>query len=595
MLKIGKLNRFYKIAGVFLFTLLAVFLLGNFVLAADAPNVGLSYAEGTGLSNSQDIRVIIAKIIRIVIGFLGIIAVGLIIYAGWLWMTSGGNEEKVEQAKKTLTNAVIGLIIIIASFAIASFILNKLIAATGGDMANAPGGGTGGGVAALGSGIIESHYPERNQKDIPRNTKIAITFKEAIDPTTIITDGKINKDNIKIYKTEDGVDGAVTFDVIAMKTDDNKTFVFKPTEYLGSPTEKIWYSVALGKNIKKATGDLAFGAIVGAIAYDWMFEVGTFIDTTPPKVESVIPQPSSTEPRNVVVQINFSEAVDPIAASGKVEIDQENCDNQECTTGKKLKIGTFDNIQLSFDNSAVEHYIAGNFYISNQYKTVEFLTFDACGTNSCGQTIYCLPGDKQIKAFINAATFDPNTASAIFPYDGVVDMADNSFDGNANGTAQGSQAQSSLPPFNANSQTHEGEGDDYFWLFNTNNTIDITPPKIEDVSPDIGISQVNLLAIPEATFSKYIMAKTLNSTSINFKSSGASYNYWITKINNDTDKKTTAYINHDQFNEDTNYAVQLTSGIQDQYQNCYTPCSGLGVDGTPSCCNGSPSGQASCQ
>ena len=576
MLKIEKFNKFFKIASVFLITLLAVFLLANFVLAAAAPEVGLDYVAGTGLSNAQDIRITIAKIIRIAIGFLGVIAIAIIIYAGFLWMTSGGNEEKVEQAKKTLTNAAIGLIIILSAFAIASFVLNSLIGASSGGNATPPGGGTSGGISALGSGIIESHYPERNQKDVPRNTKIAITFKEAIDPATIITGDKINTQNIKIYKTKDGVAGAVTFDVKAMKTDDNKTFVFKPTQYLGSPTEKIYYSVGLGKNIKKANGDLAFGSVIGDIAYDWMFEVGTFIDNTPPTIESVIPQPSSTEPRNVVVQINFSEAVDPIAASGS------------------FKGGTgFTNIKV-IDN-ATAGLIEGNFYISNQYKTVEFLTFDACGINSCGQTIYCLPGDKQIKAFVQAATFDVNTVSAIFPYDGIVDMADNSLDGNANGTAQGPQSQSGLPPYNANSQTHEGEGDDYYWLFNTNNTIDTIPPKIDLVSPMVGGSGVDLLAIPEATFSKLLMSSSLNSTSINFKSGGSGSNYWISKTDNFSDKKTTAYVNHDQFNENTNYGVQLTSGVKDIYQNCYTPCSGLGITGTPSCCNGQASGNSSCQ
>ncbi|MDP2736299.1 MAG: Ig-like domain-containing protein, partial [bacterium] len=414
--------------------LLAIFLLGNLVLAAAVPDVGITYPEGTGLSNTQDIRIIIARIIRVIIGFLGIIAVGLIMYAGWLWMTSEGNEEKIEQAKKTLTNAVIGLIIILSAFAIASFVLNSLLGAVPGGGTSSPGGGSGGGVSALGSGIISSHYPERGQKDIPRNTKIAITFKEAIDPATIISGDKINAANIKIYKTVDGVSGAVTFDIIARKTDDNKTFIFKPSQYLGSPTEKIWYSVGLSKNIKKANGDLAFGSVIGEIAYDWMFEVGTFIDNTPPKVESIIPQPSSTEPRNVVVQINFSEAVDPISASGAFQ------------SGSG-----FNNIKV-FDNAAGS-IIEGNFYISNRYKTVEFLTFDACGVNSCGQTIYCLPGNKQIKAFVNAATFDVDTVSANFPYDGVVDMADNSFDGNANGTAEGPQAQSNLAPYNANSAT----------------------------------------------------------------------------------------------------------------------------------------------
>ncbi|MDD4271589.1 MAG: Ig-like domain-containing protein [Patescibacteria group bacterium] len=571
-----KCAKILKMVACLFIVITAVFLLSNFVLAATAPDVGITYPEGTGLSNTQDIRIIIAKIIRVIIGFLGIIALGLIIYAGWLWMTSQGNEEKVEQAKKVLTNAVIGLIIIVASFAIVSFVLNSLLGAGDGNTAVMPGGGSSSGISALGSGIISSHYPERNQKEIPRNTKIAVTFKEAIDPATIISGNKINAQNIKIYKTKDGVSGAVTFDVSAMKTDDNKTFIFKPSQYLGSPTEKIWYSVALSKNIKKANGDPAFGAVIGEIAYDWMFEIGTFIDNTPPKVESIIPQPSATEPRNVVVQMNFSEAVDPISASG---IFKSN--------------SGFNNIKI-IDNAAAS-VIEGNFYASNRYKTVEFLSFDACGTNSCGQTIYCLPADKQIKAFINAAAFDITTAAAIFPYNGVVDMADNSFDGNANGMAEGPRAQSNLAPYNANSQAHEGEGDDYYWLFNTNNTIDTIPPRVDQVNPVVGGSGVDLLATPEATFSKLLMSSSLDSSSINFKSAGAAYNYWITKSDNFSDKKTTAYINHDQFNENTNYAVQLNSGIKDIYQNCYTPCSGLGITGNPSCCNGQPSGQASCQ
>lgn len=569
-----KYSKILKIAVCLFIAVTAVFLLSSFVLAAAGPDLGLDKAAGTGLSASQDIRVIIAKIIRIIIGFLGIIAVGLVMYAGWLWMTSGGNEEKIEQAKRILTNAVIGLIIIISSFAIVSFILNRLIEAADGNIAITPGGGPGGGgVAALGSGIINSHYPARNQKDVPRNTRIALTFKEAIDPATIMAGDKINAQNIKIYKTKDGVAGAVNFAVGASKTADNKTFVFRPEQYLGSPAEKIWYSVALSKNIKKANGDPAFGAVLGEIAYDWMFEVGTFVDNTPPKVESVIPQPSAVEPRNVIIQINFSEAVNPISASGIFKAG-----------------GGFNNITVA--DSAP---IAGNFYISNQYRTVEFLTFDPCGVNSCGQAVYCLPANQEIKVTVQAATLeDISAAAAIFPYDGLVDLADNSLDGNGNGAAQGPQSQSQLPPYNANSQTHEGQGDDYYWLFKTNNTIDTAPPKVDEVSPAVGVGGVGLSAVPEAVFSKLLMSSSLNSSSVIFKSDGAAYNYWLTADNNYGDKKTTANINHDQFNEDADYAVKLNSGIKDIYQNCYTPCSGLGVTGAPSCCNGQAAAGASC-
>ncbi|MDD4900549.1 MAG: fibronectin type III domain-containing protein [Patescibacteria group bacterium] len=109
--------------------LIALFASAHFAMAA--VDTGLNYAAGTGLS-ATDPRVVVANIIRIALGFLGIIAVGLIIYAGWLWMTAGGEADKIEKAKKILTGAVIGLIIILASFAIASFILNSLLGATTG-------------------------------------------------------------------------------------------------------------------------------------------------------------------------------------------------------------------------------------------------------------------------------------------------------------------------------------------------------------------------------------------------------------------------------------------------------------------------------
>lgn len=571
-----KYFKILKISACLFIAATVVFLFSNFVSAANAPDVGMSYPEGTGLSNSQDIRIIIAKIIRIILGFLGIISVSLIIYAGWLWMSSQGSEEKITQAKKILVNAAIGLIIISVSFAIASFVLNKLLGIPDSDSLAVPGGG-GGGISALGSGIINSHYPERGQKDIARNTKIAITFKEAIDPSTIMSGDKINAQNIKIYKTKDGLSGAVSFGISAGKTDDNKTFIFKPSQYLGSPAEKIWYSAALGKNIKKINGDPAFGSALGDMAYDWMFEVGTFIDSVPPKVESVIPQPSSTEPRNVVVQINFSEAVDPVSASGIFK-----------------GASGFNNIKIIDTASGAP--IGGNFYISNQYKTVEFLTFDACGINSCGQTVYCLPGNKQIKAFISAADLIAlDFPSAVFPYTGVVDMADNSFDGNADGLAQGPKSQSALEPYNANGKTHEGQGDDYYWLFNTNNAVDASAPKVDQINPQAGAEGVDLSVAPKAVFSKLLMSSSLNSLSVNFKGQGIDYNYWITKSDDFSEHKTSASINHDQFNENSNYAVQFSSGVKDIYQNCYTPCSGLGITGNPSCCNGQASGNSSCQ
>ena len=92
-------------------------------------NVGLDYAANTGLGN-KDPRAIAASIIQIALGFLGIIAVVIILIGGFKWMTAAGNEEGVSSAQKILVAGVIGLVIILAAWGIANFVLNSLLTAT---------------------------------------------------------------------------------------------------------------------------------------------------------------------------------------------------------------------------------------------------------------------------------------------------------------------------------------------------------------------------------------------------------------------------------------------------------------------------------
>lgn len=91
----------------------------------DTVNNGLN-----GSLNTGDPRVIAARIINLLLGFLGLVALVLIIYAGYLWMTSAGNEEKVTQAKQILKNGVIGLLIILSSWAIVTFLISQFYGAT---------------------------------------------------------------------------------------------------------------------------------------------------------------------------------------------------------------------------------------------------------------------------------------------------------------------------------------------------------------------------------------------------------------------------------------------------------------------------------
>ena len=68
----------------------------------------------------------ITGIINYFLGLLGLIAVVFLIYAGVLMVTAGGNDEQVGKAKKIITYAVIGIIIILLSWTIISFVSSAL-------------------------------------------------------------------------------------------------------------------------------------------------------------------------------------------------------------------------------------------------------------------------------------------------------------------------------------------------------------------------------------------------------------------------------------------------------------------------------------
>ncbi len=79
-----------------------------------------------GQKRPDDIRITAAKMIRLVLSLLGAVFLGLVIFAGFKWMTSGGNEEGVKGAKKMLANSVIGLVIIIVSWSITTWLIERL-------------------------------------------------------------------------------------------------------------------------------------------------------------------------------------------------------------------------------------------------------------------------------------------------------------------------------------------------------------------------------------------------------------------------------------------------------------------------------------
>lgn len=80
--------------------------------------------------SSRDPRLIVSRIINASLSVLGILAVSIIIFAGFKYMTAGGNDEQARGARKILVAAVIGLIIILTAFSVANFLLLEINQAT---------------------------------------------------------------------------------------------------------------------------------------------------------------------------------------------------------------------------------------------------------------------------------------------------------------------------------------------------------------------------------------------------------------------------------------------------------------------------------
>jgi hypothetical protein len=121
-------NLYYKVgAGLSVLPTLAL------PLAARAQ---LSEAEkdlddiGNALGIQSELPTIVGATINVLLGILGIVFVVLVVYSGFLYLTSQGEETNVKKAKKLLGQSIIGLFIIVAAYAISDYVIKALIIAS---------------------------------------------------------------------------------------------------------------------------------------------------------------------------------------------------------------------------------------------------------------------------------------------------------------------------------------------------------------------------------------------------------------------------------------------------------------------------------
>lgn len=112
---------------------------GTLFLALAAPALA-GFSDATGLTGtagaaglsafSGNLPEIIGRFVGALVGLLGVIFVVLLVYGGFTWMTAQGSEEKIKKAKNIITSAVVGLVVVFASYTIANAVIDALSSAT---------------------------------------------------------------------------------------------------------------------------------------------------------------------------------------------------------------------------------------------------------------------------------------------------------------------------------------------------------------------------------------------------------------------------------------------------------------------------------
>ena len=116
---------------IILICLVTILVLPYFVLAQKETPLqrleDIRQPSGYAEANETSLAAVAGTAVRAFLSLLGVIFIILILLAGYHWMTAAGDEEKVTKAKNTIRRAIIGLLIVVGSYAIWNFIFKYVL------------------------------------------------------------------------------------------------------------------------------------------------------------------------------------------------------------------------------------------------------------------------------------------------------------------------------------------------------------------------------------------------------------------------------------------------------------------------------------
>ena len=210
-------------------------------------------------------------------------------------MTAAGNEERIGKAKKVLVNAAIGLVIIFSSFAIARFVIGKLLGAIVGDGGSYQGGGSGiVGYLPKDAFVVRGITPVGS---VPiRNIAVRVVLNRAPNPDTVAGAVVVRR------KSDDAtVDGVLTVS--------GSTIKFVPTQECPPPNNdrKCFdidtdYTVEVKQKLESQSGKtLSCGGF--APSCEGAFRSGSVVDVAPPEVTIESPDAGESVPVDSCVPV----------------------------------------------------------------------------------------------------------------------------------------------------------------------------------------------------------------------------------------------------------------------------------------------------
>lgn len=191
---------------IFIVSLLVTIVVGFFCISnlVLADEFGLQTTAGAAglMRGQQDLPTLAGNILGTALSFIGVLFFALMVFGGFMWMTARGNEEQTKKALNTITAAVIGLIIVLSSYTITSFVFKSVGIQKGGS-ASVSDGGTGADAACLAfEGFSCNEITDCSNINITNKiTTIEIKYAQALceaNGTSNCKTGLCGRDNTRV-------------------------------------------------------------------------------------------------------------------------------------------------------------------------------------------------------------------------------------------------------------------------------------------------------------------------------------------------------------------------------------------------------------